>query len=306
MNGSPLYAAVEAGGTKMVCAIGSAQHGSIERTRIPTTDPDETIQAMAAFFRAAITAHGAIEALGIASFGPLDLDRTSATYGAITTTPKAGWQGVNLPRRLGEALGVPTGINTDVNAAALAEARAGAAQDRDAVAYVTVGTGIGVGLISNGQMVQGLGHPEAGHLRLPRHPAHHGFAGVCPYHGDCLEGLASGPAIQAAWGGSLDTLEEGHPAWEVEAHYLAHLCAALILTMAPEHIVLGGGVMSQHRLFGDIRSKTIALLGGYAAAWTPDAAAKRISPPRCAEPSGLVGAYLIAQQARGTAEVAPR
>ncbi|MBW8745020.1 MAG: ROK family protein [Sphingomonas sp.] len=298
MSASPLYGAVEAGGTKMVCAIGSAEHGSIERARIPTTDPDETIQSIIAFFRTAIAARGSIEALGIASFGPLDLDRTSISYGAVTTTPKTGWRGTNLPRQLGEALGVPAGINTDVNAAALAEARAGAAQGRDAVAYVTVGTGIGVGLISGGRMVQGLGHPEAGHLRLQRHPAHRDFQGVCPYHGDCLEGLASGPAIETAWGGSLDTLPKGHPAWDMEAHYLAHLCAALILTTAPEHIVLGGGVMSQHRLFSDIRSKTLALLGGYAAAWTPDAAAVRITPPGCAEPSGLVGAYLIAEQMR--------
>jgi len=297
MSGGAFYAAVEAGGTKMVCAVGSAERGSLERVRIPTSDPDATVQAMVAFFRSATAAHGPVEALGIASFGPLDLDHNSLTYGTITTTPKPGWRGIDLPRRLGEALGVPAGINTDVNAAALAEASAGAARGRDAVAYVTVGTGIGVGLISGGRMVQGLGHPEAGHLRLPRHPAHQRFEGVCPYHGDCLEGLASGPAIVAAWGASLDRLDQGHPAWEVEAHYLAHLCASLILTAAPEHIVLGGGVMSQQALLWKIRAKTIELLAGYASAWTLEAAIDRITQPGCGEPSGLVGAYLIAEEA---------
>jgi len=297
MSEVPLYAAVEAGGTKMVCAVGSAGHGSRETVRISTAGPDATVRRMVEFFRAAEERYGALKAIGIASFGPLDLEAASPTYGAITTTPKPGWQGTNLPRLLGEALGIPAGINTDVNAAALAEARAGAAQGCDAVAYVTVGTGIGVGLLSGGRMVHGLGHPEAGHLRLSRHAAHDGFQGICPYHGDCLEGLASGPAISAAWGASLDQVEPGHPAWDVECHYLAHLCATLILTVAPEHIVLGGGVMMQERLFAGIRSKTLDLLAGYAAAWTEDSAVARITPPGCGEPSGLVGAYLIAQAA---------
>jgi len=297
MNAEPLYAALEAGGTKMVCGIGSAEQGSRETARIPTTDPDTTIGAIVDFLRAAEARHRHVQAIGIASFGPIDLDRSSPTYGMITTTPKPGWQGTDLPRRLREALGVPASINTDVNAAALAEARNGAARGREAVAYVTVGTGIGVGLISGGRMVQGLGHPEAGHLRLPRHPAHGRFQGICPYHGDCLEGLASGPAIEAAWGASLDRLAHGHAAWEAEAHYLGHLCAALILTTAPEHIVLGGGVMSQHALFDAVRGKTLELLAGYASAWTVETVANRITQPGCVEPPGLIGAYLIAEEA---------
>lgn len=297
MSAAQLYAAVEAGGTKVICGVGSADGGSLETVRIPTTDPGATVRKIVDFFHSARERHGSPEAVGIASFGPLDLDPRSLAYGAITTTPKPGWQGINLPRLLGSALGIPAGINTDVNAAALAEARAGAARGRHAVVYATVGTGIGVGLVSRGKMVHGLGHPEAGHLRVPRHAAHVGFGGICPYHGDCLEGLASGTAIKAAWGASLDQLEPDHPAWEVESHYLAHLCATLIFTVAPEHIIFGGGVMSQTRLFDAIRSKTLSLIGGYAGAWTKEAAAERITGPGCSEPSGLVGAYLIAQAA---------
>jgi len=295
---APLYAAVEAGGTKIVCGVGSAETGSLETARIETGEAAATIRAIIDFFGAAGARHGPIQAAGIASFGPLDLDPESPSWGRITTTPKPGWQGVDLRGSIADALGVRTGINTDVNAAALAEATHGAARGRKNVAYVTVGTGIGVGLLSGGRMVHGLGHPEAGHLRLPRHERHAGFAGICPFHGDCLEGLSSGPAIKAAWGGSLDMLADDHPAWEVEAHYLAELCATLILTVAPEHIVLGGGVMSQQRLLPAIRAATLQSLAGYAAAWVaPDTADARITGPGCKEPSGLVGAYLIAEEA---------
>lgn len=292
-----IHGAVEAGGTKMVCGIGDARAGSRETCRIETRAPDETIAEMVRFFRAGAARHGPLAALGIASFGPLDLDPASPDHGALTTTPKPGWSGANLPRALGEALGVATAIDTDVNAAALAEATLGAARGRQAVAYVTVGTGIGVGLVIAGRTVTGLGHPEAGHL-LPRLARGHGdFAGTCPYHGDCLEGLASGPAIQAAFGGSLADLVADHPAWGIVADYLGQLCASLILTVAPEHIVLGGGVMTQRRLFPMVRAQALARLAGYAAAWcAPGIAEARITPPGCAEPPGLIGAYLLAER----------
>jgi fructokinase len=299
LSDNSLLGAVEAGGTKFVCGVGTVDGGSRESVRIDTRDVAATVRDVVAFFEAACRRHGPIEAVGIASFGPVDLNPASPTYGRITTTPKLGWPSADLPKEIGTALRVRTAIDTDVNAAAWAEARVGAARGRGDVAYVTVGTGVGVGLIVNGSRVHGLGHPEAGHLLPRRHPAHEGFAGICPYHGDCLEGLASGPAILAAWNGSLDTLPADHPAWDVEADYLGQLCASLILTLAPEHIVLGGGVMSQHRLFDAVRIEAARRLAGYATCWNEAAVFEaRITPPGCVEPPGLLGAYLLADEAR--------
>ena len=290
-------AGVEAGGTKFVCGLGSAEGGSLETARIDTRDPDATLAEVIAFFRAAAARHGAIDALGIASFGPVDLDRASPAFGHITTTPKPGWQDVDLLGRLRRALEVPAGIDTDVNAAALAEARLGAGQGARTVAYVTIGTGIGAGVALDGGIRHAGGHAEAGHLSLRRHPDH-AYPGGCPYHGDCLEGLANGPAIKAAWGASLDELPADHPAWSVEADYIGQLCAALVLTVAPDRIVLGGGVMAQQRLFPAIRERTGHWLGGYVAPLADPAARDAlIVPPGCAEAPGLIGAYLIGAEA---------
>ena len=297
-----LFAAIEAGGTKMVCGVGNAETGSRETARIATGDVAGTVRAILGFLAGASTRHGALAGIGVASFGPLDLDPASPGYGCITTTPKPGWQGADLPAALNDALGLPVAIDTDVNAAALAEARLGAARGRRSVAYVTVGTGIGVGLVIDGRMVHGRGHPEAGHLLPRRHPGHGAFAGICPYHGDCLEGLASGKAIAAAWGGSLAELPADHAAWAIEADYLGQLCATLILSVAPEHIVLGGGVMAQPRLFGPVQAETERRLAGYAALWDKTALATRITPPGCAEPPGLTGAYLLAEEGRRVRE----
>ncbi|HEY0316614.1 MAG TPA: ROK family protein [Sphingomonas sp.] len=295
MASSPLYGAIEAGGTKMVCGVGNAETGSRETARIATGDVATTTGEIAAFLAAARDRHGALAGIGVASFGPLDLDPASPGFGRITTTPKPGWQGADLPAALKAALGLPVAIDTDVNAAALAEARLGAARGRRSVAYVTVGTGIGVGLVIDGRMVHGLGHPEGGHLLPRRHPDHGDFAGTCPFHRDCLEGLASGTAIHAAWGEPLDKLPADHAAWGIEADYLGQLCASLIFTVSPEHIVLGGGVMAQARLFDPIRAETGRRLAGYAALWDDAALAARITPPGCVEPPGLTGAYLLAE-----------
>jgi fructokinase len=202
----PLFGGVEAGGTKILCAVGDGETGARETVRIATRDVDSTTREMLAYFEGARSRHGAVSAIGLASFGPLDLDPTSPTFGRITATPKPGWNGADLRGALAGRLAVPVAIDTDVNAAALAEARLGAARGCASVAYVTVGTGIGFGLLSDGRTVRGRGHPEAGHLIPRRHPAHDGFAGCCPFHGDCLEGLASGTAIMAAWGASLADL----------------------------------------------------------------------------------------------------
>ena len=287
---------IEAGGTKFVCGIGNARTGSLETATIPTRDPDATFADVEAFFRSA-TRKRQVQAIGIASFGPLDLDPLSISYGRVLRTPKPLWEGIDLVARTASMANVPIALDTDVNAAALAEAAAtGAAMT--SLTYVTIGTGIGVGLVVNGKPVHGLGHPEAGHLLPRRHEAHAGFPGVCPFHGDCYEGLASGRAIEAAWGGASTDFAEDHPFWEVESYYLAQLCASLLLTVAPMRIILGGGVMKQHRLFPLIRQKTLDLLGGYLSAASDIAQMEeRIGQPLCREPSGLIGAYLLAERA---------
>lgn len=291
----PLLGAIEAGGTKFVCGIGSVKGGSIETAVIPTRDPDSTFADVDAFFRRA-GRHGDLAAVGIASFGSLDLDPGSACYGRIVRTPKPGWDGADLLGRVRAMTGVPTAIDTDVNAAALAEARA-AGPDISSLAYATVGTGIGVGIVVDGNALHGAAHPEAGHILPRRHPAHDGFAGVCSFHGDCLEGLASGVAIRAAWGAAPSALPADHVFWDVQAYYLAQLCMTLFLTVAPQRIVMGGGVMSHRALFAPIHAHTARLLAGYwPVAVSPDQMAERIVPPSCVEPPGLIGAYLLAEQ----------
>ena len=291
-----LFAGIEAGGTKFVVGVGSAQAGSIATARIETRDPDTTFAEVGRFFADHAPAEG-YAAAGIASFGPVDLDPASPTYGHILSTPKAGWQGADLVGRLGAMLGTRVAIDTDVNAAAIAEAHArGGSGD---LAYATIGTGIGVGLVTNGQPVHGAGHPEMGHILVRRHRDHGDFAGICPFHGDCLEGLASGAAIRAAWEQGLDTLPHDHPAWRIESDYLAQLCVTLILTVAPTTIVLGGGVMGQPALLPLIRRRTADLLAGYVAHGDAAALDRRIVPPVSIEPPGLIGAYRLAERQAG-------
>ena len=289
----PLFAAIEAGGTKFVCGIGSSK-GSLRTATIPTRDPEATLSDVEAFLDEAMAEFGGIAAIGIGSFGPLELDSASPRYGHILATPKEGWQGIDMPSRLGQRYGVPVGIDTDVNAAALAEMRI---HGVESLAYVTVGTGIGAGIVVQGNTVRGLGHPECGHIAVQRHSVHEGFAGVCPYHGDCLEGLASGPALQAAWGTTASHIPEDHPAWEAQADYLAQLCVTLILTVAPQRIVLGGGVMSRPFLLGRVRDATLRRLSGYCVQWDVAKANEALLLPRSPEPPGLLGSYLIAETA---------
>jgi len=294
----PLLAGVEAGGTKFVCALARGQD-VLAQARIETADPATTIAAVTRFLAQAKASHGRAHALGIASFGPIDLDPASPDHGRLTTTPKPGWSGFDICGALGNALDLPVAIDTDVNAAALAEVADGAARGCTNAAYVTIGTGVGVGLVINGGAVHGIGHPEAGHIHPRRHPDHQGFAGVCPYHGDCLEGLASGPAIAAAWGKPLYDLPWGHAAHRIEADYLGQLCATLILTAAPQRIVIGGGVMNDARLYPLIRHATARWLNGYAdnAIGRAGGLDRLIVPPGCAIASGLAGALLLARQA---------
>ena len=285
--------ALEAGGTKMVCAIGDEHGNVIERYSLPTRGGDETVREIIEYFRA-----HPVEALGVSSFGPLNLDPASPEYGNITTTPKAGWANYPLRRNLAEALGVPVGIDTDVNGAALAEARIGAGKGVDSLVYYTIGTGIGGGAVVNGQLLHGLVHPEMGHMLLrpvENDPAPHGF---CPYHDGCLEGMAKGPAIEKRWGKPAAELPEDHIAWEIEAEYLAQMCVNTIVVLSPKMIVLGGGVMHQMHLFPRIHRRTQELLNGYVAhSAILENIDAYIVPPALGDNAGAAGSLLLALDA---------
>ena len=252
--------ALEAGGTKMVCAVGDETGAVFERARIPTTAPQETLKALVYWFR-----EKEIEALGIGCFGPVDLRRGSKTYGYITTTPKPGWAWCDMAGTFRRALGVSVGFDTDVNASVLGEVRFGQARGLSTVLYLTVGTGIGLGVYLNGALHHGILHPEAGHVLLSLHPEEH-WKCRCPYHPNCLEGLACGPAIEERWGARAEELAQRMEVWEMEAYYIAQALVDYICILAPEKIILGGGVMRQRQLFPLIRSEVHRLLGGYLAA----------------------------------------
>ena len=253
-----LYGALEAGGTKMVCAVGDENGQILERVSIPTGTPADTMPPMADFFRGK-----GISALGIGCFGPVDLNRSSKTWGYITSTPKLAWQNYNIAGAFREALQVPIGFDTDVNAAALGEATWGCTRDVASSIYVTVGTGIGAGVIVNGKPLHGMLHPEAGHLLMPRHPDDPLAEGCCPFHGSCLEGLAAGPSLEKRWGVRGAELTDRKEVWEMEAWYLGRAMANYILLLSPERIVLGGGVMHQPSLLGLVRQETAKALNGY-------------------------------------------
>ena len=274
---------LEAGGTKFVCAVGRGPDVAAD-TRIATTTPRETLERAIAFFRQ----HGPIAALGVASFGPVDLDPRSPTYGFITSTPKPGWAHTDVLGPLRAALGVPVAFDTDVNAAALAEHRWGAGRDAGSVVYITVGTGIGGGAVVNGRAVHGLVHPEMGHVRIPHDRIADPFAGACPHHGDCWEGLAAAPALTARWGRPPESLPDDHPAWPMEARYLALGIVNVILTLSPERVVLGGGVMARAGLLERVRGSVSELLGGYVRA-------AEIVAPALGERSGVLGALALAE-----------
>lgn len=233
--------------------------------------------------------------IGIAAFGPLDLNPLSPTYGFITSTPKAGWASTDLLGRVRVGLNVPVRMDTDVNAAALAEWRWGCAQGLDTLVYLTVGTGIGGGGLVNGRPIHGLVHPEMGHIRVPHDRSTDPFAGSCPFHGDCLEGLASGPAMERRWQARPERLPHDHPAWPLEAHYLASGLRAVICILSPQRVILGGGVMEQEQLFPLIRSEVVSLLNGYVQAPAIlDEIEEYIVPPALGTQAGILGALALA------------
>jgi fructokinase len=291
-----VFGAIEAGGTKFLCAIGNIRGEWLERARIPTTDTQTTLAVVLQFFRRATKKYGPLGAIGVGSFGPLQLRHDAPNYGCITDTPKSGWSNTDLLGPLRQEFGVPLGFDSDVNAAALAEVRLGAGRGLNSLVYVTVGTGIGGGIIINDRAVRGLMHPEVGHIRPQRHPQDRSV-GVCAFHGDCLEGLASGPAISARSGTSLDQLDSAHVAWEIEADYLGQMCAQIVLMISPERIVLGGGVMNAQRLFGPVRERMRHWLGGYVRDPAVTASDRYVVPPDLGDASGITGALLLALQA---------
>ncbi|RYM05036.1 ROK family protein [Sporolactobacillus sp. THM7-7] len=283
---------IEAGGTKFVCAIGDENGKIYARERVATEEPKVTIPKVIAFFR-----QFDIESLGIGSFGPVDLNKESPTYGHITSTPKLAWANFPFVKTMEEALNVPVGFSTDVNGAALGELHQGAGKGLDGCLYITVGTGIGAGLIAGHRLLQGMSHPEMGHVLLRRHPEDH-FDGICPYHHDCLEGIASGPALEAHWGKPASELADQPLVWEIEAEYLAQALMQYVLIVSPKRIIMGGGVMKQEQLFPMIRTRLQELLAGYVD--LPELKSRineYVVPPALGDNAGITGALILAKQA---------
>jgi fructokinase len=295
MQNEPLLlGAIEAGGTKFLCGIADRDGNVITHTRIPTSQPAETLGAVSAFFEEAIHRYGALSAFSIGSFGPLSLNPIAKDYGTITSTPKAGWQNIDLLGHFRQIVNAPIVLDTDVNCAAVGERLFGSGKGLDTFCYVTVGTGIGVGLLVGGAPHGGANHPEAGHIRLPRAPGDAEFAGICPFHDDCLEGLASGPAIAARWGVPGEELPSDHPAWDMEADYLAGLCATLTYIVRPDRIILGGGVMETHAMYPRVRQALRQKLAGYDASMRLIDMNDYVAAPTAGASAGFTGALALA------------
>ncbi|WP_248930584.1 ROK family protein [Paenibacillus hamazuiensis] len=291
--------AIEAGGTKFVCGVGDEAGNIEDKASFPTGHPEKTMERAIQYFNGK-----GVEAIGIGSFGPVDLDPASPTYGYITTTPKPGWAGFPFLDTLRQAFDVPFGWDTDVNAAAFGEAMWGAAKGLGSCLYFTVGTGIGIGVYTEGNLAHGLVHPEGGHMLTRRHVEDHAdgqpFPGICPYHGDCLEGMASGPAIEKRWKRKGSELPNDHPAWALEAYYVGQAVTNAILMLSPKKIILGGGVMHQTQLFPMIRTEIQNNLNGYVSAKAISARIDEyIVPPGLGDDAGLCGALALGLKAAG-------
>jgi len=283
---------IEAGGTKFVLGIGNENGEIVDRIVLPTRTPEETIPEVIDYFR-----KHHVEALGIGSFGPVDIRKSSPTYGSILNTPKLAWKNYPFLQRVKEALGVPIGFTTDVNAAALGEKTFGAAKGLNSCLYITIGTGIGAGAVIHGKLLEGLSHPEMGHTIVVRHPED-SFEGVCPYHKGCLEGLASGPAIERRWGKKGADLAGERKVWELEAFYIAQALVQYILILMPEKIIIGGGVSNVKEIFPLIRNEVTSMLNNYISLPEVNENIKEyIVPPALGGNSGLVGGFVLAQNA---------
>jgi len=294
----PLYGAIEAGGTKFVCAVGTGPEDLRDEVRFATGRPEETLNQALDYFRRAQKKHGKLTALGIGSFGPVDLDPHLPTWGSVTATPKPHWADTPVAPLFDKEFGIPIGFDTDVNGAVLGEHRWGAGQGLDTLIYLTIGTGIGGGVMMNGQLLHGLVHPETGHILLPRDPAD-SFKGTCPFHDNCLEGLAAGPSLEQRWGKKAPELPADHPAWDLEAHYLALGLQSILCILSPQRIILGGGVMEQPQLFPLVRKKLLALNNLYIRhpSLTPAGIDSYIVPPGLGNRAGILGALALAEKA---------
>lgn len=290
-----LYGGIEAGGTKIVCAIGSGPENIYDEVRFPTTTPNETINQCIDYFSPYLSKNE-IASIGIGSFGPLDLRVNSATYGYITFTNKVGWSNTDFLGKLKDKLKIPIVIDTDVNAAALGEYYWGAGKNISDFVYLTVGTGIGGGAIVNNKLLHGFNHPEMGHIQIQKNSEADSFHGICNFHRNCLEGLASGPAIEKQWGMKAEIISKDHEAWEVQADYLAKAIMNYMLILAPKRIILGGGVMEQKHLFPMIRKNVKEYLNGYI--HIPeiiDHLDDYIIPPNLGNKAGILGAIALAK-----------
>lgn len=293
-----LFGAIEGGGTKFVCAVAHSPREILESVRIPTTDPRGTLAECVRFFASAEKTHGPVSAFGVSCFGPIELRADSSDFGRMMATPKQGWSGANVLEPLRSAFSAPIALDTDVGAAALAEWRLGAGRDVGSLAYVTVGTGIGGAAVPVNAAGRRLMHAEMGHLPVRRDPRDLDFPGVCPFHGDCLEGLASGPAIRARWGAVLESLPPGHAAWSIVGGYLGQLAAAIALMLSVERVVFGGGVGSAGALLPHIRAATHTYLNGYLEPLRdPGRARDYLCTPALGDQAGIAGALLLAMDA---------
>ena len=289
------FGGIEAGGTKFVCVIANNPDDILEEIRFPTTNPTETIEKVVSFFKNSVEKHKInLVSLGIGCFGPIDLHPHSHTFGYITTTPKPGWKNTNLLQPIKEGLNIPIAFDTDVNVAAMGEGKWGAGQNLNDFLYFTIGTGIGGGAIINNRPLHGLVHPEMGHILLNQNISDK-YTGKCPYHRNCFEGLASGPAIKDRWGISAEDLSEDHPAWEMEADYIAQAMSAFICSFSPKRIILGGGVMQKKFLYPMIRNKTQQYLNGYVQSeMVTSRMDEYIVPPGLGNQAGMLGAIALA------------
>ena len=280
--------ALEAGGTKMVVAIGNEHGEIIDRVSIPTESPETTMPELVDYFK-----RSKVDALGIGCFGPIDLNKESTTYGYITSTPKLPWRNYNIVGTFSEALNVPIGFDTDVNASAIGEATWGSAKDVKNSIYITIGTGVGVGVIIDGKPLHGMLHPEAGHILLAKHPRDT-FKGACPYHENCMEGLAAGPAIEARYGKKAYELSDQVEVWELEGYYIAQALVNYILTLSPQRIILGGGVMHQEQLMPIIHREVLRMLNGYILTPQLQDIGNYIVLPKLNDNQGIMGCIRLA------------
>jgi len=286
------YGGIEAGGSKWECAIGTNPDDVRAAETIKTTTPKQTLGRAIAFFER----EGPVDAIGIGSFGPIDQKLSSPTWGHITTTPKPGWAHTDVGQEIRRRLSVPVAFDTDVNAAALGEHRWGAGQGLDTFCYITVGTGIGGGGLAGGNLLHGLLHPEFGHMRIPHDFERDPFEGVCPYHGDCWEGLASGRAIEARWGKPAEELDDEPAVWELEAHYLALGLVSVMCVLSPERIVVGGGVVRRDALLPLVQREVLSLMNGYLdSTVVRDRISDYITRPALGARAGVLGAIALAE-----------